>query len=69
MLDPELERIAKSITSQSHRAPSPSLFEPNEEIILTVNWQPHPLNEAGKKEVWQYKMNRVRPLKTDLCKS
>ena len=34
-----------------------------------MNWQPHPLNEAGKKEVWQYKMNRVRPhLKTIFVK-
>ena len=60
-VNPELARIAKSVASRvrSSPAPQPVSSELQDTVILSVHWQPHPLNEAGKKDVWVFKINRV----------
>lgn len=72
-LDPELALIAKTYaeSQQSQVSSSADLYprsqsetqdDINEEesVTLTVRWIPHPLNEAGKKQVWGYMIQRVR---------
>ncbi|RDB19065.1 hypothetical protein Hypma_014343 [Hypsizygus marmoreus] len=61
-LNPELARIAEAeaarASSQAPAASSPPPTDNNDTVQLSVKWQPHPLNEAGKEEVWVFKMNR-----------
>lgn len=58
--NPELDRIAKSVASRVQLFPAPPPVPPEivGTVILSVHWQPHPLNEAGKKDVWVFKINR-----------
>ena len=59
--NPELARIAKTIASRVNHSPisQPVTSENPDTVILSVHWQPHPLNEAGKKDIWVFKTNRV----------
>ncbi|TFK40868.1 hypothetical protein BDQ12DRAFT_680194 [Crucibulum laeve] len=58
ILNPELERIAKSISSHPQLTTLEAQSENLDEVILTVKWQPHPLDEGGKEEMWMFKMNK-----------
>ncbi|KAF9468649.1 hypothetical protein BDZ94DRAFT_1245911 [Collybia nuda] len=60
--NPELAYIAETIASKpvNHSQPptrASSVVE-HDTITISVKWQPHPLNEAGKEDVWVFKMNR-----------
>lgn len=61
-MNPELARIAKTEATRSHSVVPASSPPPEntDTVELTVKWQPHPLNEAGKEAIWVFKMNRVR---------
>lgn len=61
--NPELARIAETIASRpavhSQTPTRASSVEEHDTVTISVKWQPHPLNEAGKEAVWVFKMNRV----------
>lgn len=56
VVDPELERKAKE--SLRNRASSQAP-EGDEVVDIIVQWQPHPLNEAGQLSKLEFQMNRV----------
>ncbi|KAH9948864.1 hypothetical protein B0H21DRAFT_820607 [Amylocystis lapponica] len=74
ILDPELASIARRIQSQASFPKSQSSFGDAagsqegggpENVTIKVRWKPHPLNTAGKSEVWDFKIKRhaaLRPL-------
>ena len=63
ILQPELKAIAKEIAENSHHphcmndkeVPTPGA----DHVTLTVKWQPHPKDQHGKAEEWQYRIDRV----------
>lgn len=63
ILQPELKAIAKEIAENSHythcmndkEVPTPGA----DFVTLTVKWQPHPKDQHGMAEEWQYKIDRV----------
>jgi hypothetical protein len=62
-LQPELKAIAKEIAKNSQsthltndkEVPTPGA----DHVFLTVKWQPHPMDQHGKAQESQYKMDRV----------
>ena len=61
-LQPELKAIAKEIAENSQHTLMNDRDVPASGIdciTLTVKWQPHPSDQHGKAEEWQYKINRV----------
>jgi hypothetical protein len=62
-LQPELKAIAKEIAQNSQYThfmndkgdPTPGA----DHVYLTVKWQPHPMDQHGKAQESQYKMDRV----------
>ncbi|KAJ7486102.1 hypothetical protein B0H11DRAFT_1138409 [Mycena galericulata] len=59
VFDPELQKIAHSVAAEAQRAYSePVESDPTDTLEITVNWQPHPLNEAGKATQVVFKLNR-----------
>ncbi|KAJ7767530.1 hypothetical protein DFH07DRAFT_808813 [Mycena maculata] len=60
IFDPELQKIARSVAAQEHRAYSePAESDPNDTLEITIKWQPHPLNESGKTYQTVFKLNRT----------
>ena len=60
VLQPELKAIAREIAENSHfmndeEAPRSG----TDQVFLTVKWQPHPMDQHGKVQESQYKMDRV----------
>lgn len=62
-LQPELKAIAKEIAENSHYTPlmnDEEVPKPGtDHVFLTVKWQPHPMDQHGKAQESQYKMDRV----------
>jgi hypothetical protein len=59
-LNPELAKIAEEVRARTLAAKSaPEQGGGPEFVTIKVRWRPHPLNEAGKKHVWAFKMKRV----------
>ena len=61
-LQPELKAIAREIAEHSHYIPPMNDEVPRpgtDQVFLTVKWQPHPLDQHGKVQESQYKMDRV----------
>ena len=62
-LQPELKAIAREIAKNSQYTPLVNDEEvPKsgaDQVILTVKWQPHPMDQHGKPQELQYKMDRV----------
>ncbi|KAJ7128232.1 hypothetical protein C8R43DRAFT_1134518 [Mycena crocata] len=60
IFDPELQKIASSAAAQARAYSEPTTdAESQETLEITINWQPHPLNEAGKKTTTVFKLNRT----------
>ncbi|KAF5389187.1 hypothetical protein D9757_003414 [Collybiopsis confluens] len=62
VFDPQLAKIAQSVKSQSEIAgPSRASLDPNgnDVINITVGWEPHPLKEHEKRDVWRFKLDRT----------
>ena len=63
-LQPELKAIAKEIAENSqytHLMNNKEVPMPGaDHVFLTVKWQPHPMDQHGKVQESQYKMDRVR---------
>ncbi|KAF9077507.1 hypothetical protein BDP27DRAFT_1311157 [Rhodocollybia butyracea] len=53
VLDPQLAKIAQNVKSQSE------LIGHTDAVDITVKWEPHPMNEYGKQQVWAFKMDRT----------
>lgn len=61
-LNPELAKIAEEVRERALAAKSgPEQGGGPEVVTIKVRWRPHPLNEAGVKDVWGFKMKRVGP--------
>ncbi|KAG7088211.1 hypothetical protein E1B28_012228 [Marasmius oreades] len=63
ILDPELQRIVQNARLQPRdrsqsRFSSPLLAGGGDKVMVTVKWQPHPLNQHGKETTWTYSINR-----------
>ncbi|CAA7262910.1 unnamed protein product [Cyclocybe aegerita] len=60
ILQPELNALAQEIAEQARRGSSqaPEVTS-GDEVVITVRWQPHPLDTNGKKEEWKYQMERT----------
>lgn len=62
-LQPELKAIAKEIAENSRYTPlmnDEEVPRPGaDHVFLTVKWQPHPMDQHGKAQESQYKMDRV----------
>ncbi|KAJ3513491.1 hypothetical protein NLJ89_g2912 [Agrocybe chaxingu] len=60
ILQPELNALAQEIAEQARRASSqaPEVTS-GDEVVITVKWQPHPLDTNGRKEEWKYQMERT----------
>ncbi|KAJ4482294.1 hypothetical protein J3R30DRAFT_2152541 [Lentinula aciculospora] len=61
--DPQLAKIAKNVKSQSNfTGHTSSSVEPgggNDSVNISVKWEPHPLNEHGKRQTWGFKLDRI----------
>lgn len=61
--DPQLAKIAQNVKSQSkllgHTSSSAEPNGGNDTVNITVRWEPHPLNEHGKRDTWGFKLDRV----------
>ncbi|KDQ62609.1 hypothetical protein JAAARDRAFT_30522 [Jaapia argillacea MUCL 33604] len=66
VLDPELASIAREVKSQSSHTISrlrevslgPELIGGPEAVIIKVHWLPHPLDDAGRRKTWGFKLKR-----------
>lgn len=59
-LNPELAKIAEEVRRRAVTTKNtPEQGGGPELVIIKVRWQPHPLNTAGAKDVWNFKMKRV----------
>ena len=60
-LQPELKAIAREIAKNSHYTPmNDEVPRPGtDQVFLTVKWQPHPMDQHGRAQESQYKMDRV----------
>jgi len=62
-LQPELKAIAKEIAKNSqytHLMNDKAVLAPGaDHVTMKVKWQPHPMDQHGKAEEWQYQMDRV----------
>ncbi|KAF9450560.1 hypothetical protein P691DRAFT_810094 [Macrolepiota fuliginosa MF-IS2] len=64
VLDPELERIAKAVTSQSGGGQSiPQTSGTSETLTISVKWQKHPLNPVEQERLWSYRISRDDPFR------
>ncbi|KXN82859.1 hypothetical protein AN958_02133 [Leucoagaricus sp. SymC.cos] len=65
VLDPELQRIAKSVTSQTtHQQSVPSLSGSTaEKVEVHVRWQKHPLNPGEHEPLFKYRMGVDEPFR------
>ncbi|KAJ3894225.1 hypothetical protein GG344DRAFT_41513 [Lentinula edodes] len=61
--DPQLAKIAQNVKSQSklldHNSSSAEPNGGNDTVNITVRWEPHPLNEHGKRDIWGFKLDRT----------
>jgi hypothetical protein len=58
-LNPELAKIAEEVRRRAITSKNtPEQGGGPELVIIKVRWQPHPLNTAGAKDVWNFKMKR-----------
>ncbi|KAH7873256.1 uncharacterized protein C8R40DRAFT_1050747, partial [Lentinula edodes] len=61
--DPQLAKIAQNVKSQSkllgHTSSSAEPNGGNDTVNITVRWEPHPLNEHGKRDTWGFKLDRT----------
>ncbi|KAG1906540.1 uncharacterized protein F5891DRAFT_1002779 [Suillus fuscotomentosus] len=58
-LNPELAKIAEEVRRRAVTTKNtPEQGGGPELVIIKVRWQPHPLNTAGAKDVWNFKMKR-----------
>ncbi|KAG1748725.1 hypothetical protein EDB19DRAFT_1905065 [Suillus lakei] len=58
-LNPELAKIAEEVRRRAVASKNaPEQGGGPESVIVKVRWQPHPLNTAGAKDVWNFKMKR-----------
>ncbi|KAG2362329.1 hypothetical protein BDR07DRAFT_1407359 [Suillus spraguei] len=58
-LNPELAKIAEEVRKRAVATKNtPEQGGGPELVIIKVRWQPHPLNTAGAKDVWNFKMKR-----------
>ncbi|KAF9013202.1 hypothetical protein BDQ17DRAFT_1342970 [Cyathus striatus] len=57
ILAPELAQIANAINAQP-KLHVPAAHTSADTVVLSVKWQPHPLNTGGEENVWDFKMNR-----------
>ncbi|KAJ3810104.1 hypothetical protein EV368DRAFT_81047 [Lentinula lateritia] len=61
--DPQLAKIAQNVKSQSellgHTSSSAEPNGGNDTVNITVRWEPHPLNEHGKRGTWGFKLDRT----------
>ncbi|KAG0704256.1 hypothetical protein DFH29DRAFT_912590 [Suillus ampliporus] len=58
-LNPELAKIAEEVRKRvAATKNAPEQGGGPELVIVKVRWQPHPLNTAGAKDVWNFKMKR-----------
>lgn len=60
-LDPELAKIAREIRTAptTTAAWGEGTGGGPEVVTVKVKWQPHPLDDAARPEVWEFKMKRV----------
>ncbi|KAL1745261.1 hypothetical protein HDZ31DRAFT_36748 [Schizophyllum fasciatum] len=64
VLDPDLERATKAAQSRASRASSATPFDnPDDKVNITVTWQPHPNDPHGKSEVFNFEVERHKPLR------
>lgn len=58
-LNPELAKIAEQVRRRAVATKNtPEQGGGPELVIIKVRWQPHPLNTAGAKDIWNFKMKR-----------
>ncbi|KAG1774880.1 hypothetical protein EV702DRAFT_1121630 [Suillus placidus] len=58
-LNPELAKIAEEVRRRAVATKNtPEQGGGPELVIIKVRWQPHPLNTAGARNVWNFKMKR-----------
>ncbi|KAJ4491206.1 hypothetical protein C8J55DRAFT_556793 [Lentinula edodes] len=61
--DPQLAKIAQNVKSQSellgHTSSSAEPSGGNDTVNIIVRWEPHPLNEHGKRDTWGFKLDRT----------
>ncbi|KAG2151321.1 hypothetical protein DEU56DRAFT_777312 [Suillus clintonianus] len=58
-LNPELAKIAEEVRRRAAATKNaPEQGGGPELVIIKVRWQPHPLNTAGAKDIWNFKMKR-----------
>ncbi|RXW25372.1 hypothetical protein EST38_g525 [Candolleomyces aberdarensis] len=62
-LDPELERIVQQARQktphESRAADNSAVVDPDDTVVITVHWKPHPQDPKGKEVDWQYRINRT----------
>ncbi|KAH8085410.1 hypothetical protein BXZ70DRAFT_956978 [Cristinia sonorae] len=69
-LDPELALVRRQVKS-GHHAHTPGASRGNtpardggpETVTIRVKWKPHPLNEAGRPQEWDFRMKRHESFK------
>lgn len=66
-LQPEFMLLAQKARDNAHRGSSQAPEGVGDEIVITVKWYPHPLDATGKREDWQYKIDRVRVFASDVA--
>ncbi|KAJ2933383.1 hypothetical protein H1R20_g3694, partial [Candolleomyces eurysporus] len=62
-LDPELERIVEQARQktphESRTADNSAVVDPEDTVVITVHWKPHPQDPKGKEVDWKYRINRT----------